>query len=88
MHAHEFLAYVPHFGGGNGIVVAALPSDGAQYATAERAGYRCSFVNADLYGTYDRALFVETLTEWGFTGPAEKRPEWMAAGTVAPYGVR
>jgi hypothetical protein len=78
---HEYLALVPHFGGGKGIVVAALPSDRVLYADAKSADYRCSFVNVELYGAYERAFFIETLTEWGFTGPAEKRPAWLNEAT-------
>jgi hypothetical protein len=74
---HKCLALVPHFGGGNGILVATLPSDRVLYADAKSTDYRCSFVDRELYGKYERTLFVETLTEWGFTGPARKRPAWL-----------
>ena len=77
---HEYLALVHHFGGGRGIVVAALPWDRAQYEDAESEDYPCSFVNVRRYSKYERAFFVETLAEWGYTGPAERRPAWLKEG--------
>jgi hypothetical protein len=74
---HEYLAHVSHFGGGKGIVVAPLPSDRVLYADAKSRDYRCSFVNGELYATYERAFFIDTLMEWGFTGPTENRPTWL-----------
>jgi hypothetical protein len=51
-------------------------------ADARSAGYGYSFVNGELYCRYDRAHFVETLTEWGYTGPIERRPRWMEVPTA------
>ncbi len=73
----EYLAHIPDFGGGKGIVVASLPYDSASYAFAKSMNYRCSFVNVEMYRIYDRAFFIETLTEWGFTGSYEARPAWL-----------
>ena len=72
---YENLVLVPHFGGG--ILVAGLSTDRGLRLDAKDAGYQCSFVNAERYGRYDRDFFVDTLSEWGFTGPEHKRPTWL-----------
>jgi hypothetical protein len=73
---HRFLAFIPHFGGSGGMVVAEIDSDRALYRVAEKAGYYISFVNADAYELYDRIHFIDTLRDWGFYGPSERQPSW------------
>ena len=79
---HQCLAWVPNFSHQRGIVVAGTaPPDfwtDAQLAKdAASEGYGFSAVNVVCYKRYDRERFIETLTEWGFTGPSEKRPKWL-----------
>jgi hypothetical protein len=73
---YRFLAFLPHFGGPKGVVIAEMDSDRALYGVAEKAGYYISFVNADAYSKYDRGHFVDTLRDWGFYGSVEQRPHW------------
>ena len=77
---HRCLAFVPHFSGGI-IVIGREPPNFRQdpqlNADAKRQGHRVSYVNLELYWKYDRELFTDTLMEWGFTGPEEKRPIWL-----------
>ncbi len=63
--SHQFLAFLPHFGGPKGMVVAASLSDHAAYAAADECGYYISFVNADVCSTYGREHFIDTLNAWG-----------------------
>jgi hypothetical protein len=79
--SHVCTAYLPYFGGRNGIVMmeTAPPSFNVDQAVADdaaRLGYKWSFINRDRYRAFDRDMFIGTLTEWGFFGPPEKRPEW------------
>src|SRR5262249_31107344 len=79
--SHVCTAYLPHFGGRNGIVVMETvpPSFNVDQTVADDAallGYRWSFINRDRYRAFDRDTFLSTLTEWGFFGPPGKRPEW------------
>ena len=78
---HVCTAYLPNFGGRNGIVImeTAPPSFNVDETAADdaaRLGYKWSFINRDRYRAFDRDLFMSTLTEWGFFGPPDKRPEW------------
>lgn len=74
---HEFPAFVPHFGCSKGIAVAPMPSDPTLSQAAQRADLGTSFVNPELYSSYGREHFIDMLTEWGFYGPAKKRPSWL-----------
>ncbi len=80
--AHECLAWLAHFGGAHGIVLVGIsPPDFATdpmlHADATREGYRWSAINTQVYGAFDRERFVEALLDWGFYGPAERRPSWL-----------
>lgn len=76
---HQFLAFMPQFGGAKGMVVAEMDADRGLYGVAQNAGYYISFVNAETYDKYDRQHFIETLRDWGFYGPDEQRPRWVMA---------
>ena len=83
-NTHVCTAYLPHFGGRNGIVILETvpPSFDVDEVVANDAaglGFRWSFINRDRYRAFDRDVFVSTLTEWGFFGPPDKRPEWWEA---------
>ena len=79
---HVCLAYLPHFGGGAGILVAGTRSpnfttDKVFSGDAESDGYSWTFLNLCEYQKFDGRLFIETLTDWGCTGPDDKRPSWL-----------
>ena len=74
---YQFLAFLPHFGGPKGMVVAAIDLDSGLGVAADKAGYYMSSVNVDAYGTYEREHYVDTLNDWGFYGPEGKRPSWL-----------
>ena len=77
---HECDAWVRDFGGGIIVVGENYPEYVASpllIVDVERAGYGLSRVNIAFYDKYDRERFVETLEEWGFTGPLDRRPSWL-----------
>ena len=60
-----------------------LPTKRLAYEDATNAGYKCSFVNPLAYSRSDRALFIETLMEWGFAGPEGNTAglaQWRGSG--------
>jgi hypothetical protein len=76
------LAYLPYFSGRHGIVVLptrppSFETDASMKAQLELLGYSWSFVNVTVYAKFDRELFIDTLREWGFAGPPDKRPSWL-----------
>jgi hypothetical protein len=71
------LAWLPDFGGPHGMVVAALSASRELRRVAGSVGQPCSFVNPEVYRTFNRRRFIETLLDWGFTGPQERRPPWV-----------
>jgi hypothetical protein len=36
-----------------------------------------SVLSGDVYRTYDRKLFVDTLTDWGWFGRVDEKPAWF-----------
>ena len=76
------IAHLPHFSRRLGIVVLptrppSFETDNQLRAHVEMLGYSPSFVNVTVYQKFERDLFIDTLREWGFTGPTEKRPSWL-----------
>lgn len=50
--------------------------DNTFIADAKQAGYAYSIINMNVYAKFDRAEFVETLLDWGYFGPDDKKPAW------------
>jgi|SRR5580658_8925955 hypothetical protein len=79
---HECLAWVAHFGRQKGIVVVgACPPDFVTDRTlmmdADYEGYQWSALDMRTYSVFNREDFIEALTDWGFTGPENRRPGWL-----------
>jgi hypothetical protein len=74
------VAFLPHFGGPNGMIVAVLDPQSSidqriiQYS--RKNGLFYSFVGLN-YGNYERSRFVEALEDWGYYGPQDKCPVWF-----------
>jgi hypothetical protein len=64
-----------NFGGPHGTLIR-LIDDESNDADAD-GPYR-SRLNPEVYGTYDRGLWIETLQDWGWFGPRELRPDWYS----------
>ena len=76
----EFVALVRHFGGPNGMLI--LGSwDKEHAAAAERSGFGYSCMDSPFYQTYRRELFVEALTDWGWTGEPAAKPYGYSEGS-------
>jgi hypothetical protein len=45
---------------------------------AEKEDRFCSFLNPEIYSTYDESVFKEALVDWGYFGQPETRPSWLA----------
>lgn len=71
----EFVALVRNFGSPKGmLVLASWDEKDADAAMQHGFGYSC--VEAPFYGTYNRELFVDLLTDWRWTGDPAARPAW------------
>ncbi|MBI3887000.1 MAG: hypothetical protein HY302_14925 [Opitutae bacterium] len=80
--ASQAIAYLPNFGGPNGMVIGLIGApdyepDRALSDAADQAGIYFSFISAEIYGGYDAERFKETLSDWGYFGESSKRPEWL-----------
>jgi hypothetical protein len=42
----------------------------------EKYGYYSSALNPFHYRKYNRNKFIEALTDWGFYGDSDKKPNW------------
>lgn len=77
----DCIAYLPDFGGPNGMVIGAMDlpevsSDDRVFALARKKGLFCSFVNVSAFGDRKIAenVFKDALEDWGYFGPPENRP--------------
>jgi hypothetical protein len=48
----------------------------SEFDKADKFGFYCSALNPFDYENYDRENYIETLTDWGFFGQQENKPEW------------
>ncbi len=39
-------------------------------------GYYCSALNSEAYENFEREIFIETLTDWGYYGQIDDKPDW------------
>ena len=70
---------VRHFGGPKGMLVVADYSESLRTGWAEeavQAGYGFS-VLGEPSDEYDRDVFIEVLSDWGWHGPESERPAWL-----------
>lgn len=80
--SHTCSGWLVHFGGPKGtLVVSQHDQDPDADVFGAELGYYTSALNPLYYEKYDRAVFMETLIDWGWFGPPEKRPAWaLGAG--------
>jgi len=78
-----FAAFVHDFGGPAG-AIAGLMEDLSDAPTGmtQQSGPFVSWLNHDQYCRYDRALFIETLDDWGWFGDGVP-PQWYSGGPRA-----
>lgn len=77
----EYVAFLPHYGSPQGaLLLFCSPPDyepdprALAFAKEREALY--SFLNPEVYATYDRDLFVDTLKDYGYFGDGEEKSEW------------
>lgn len=74
---HEYLGLVCTFGGHAGAVIRVAREPSEQSPDPVGDGYyRC--ILGPGYERYDRQLFINTLNDWQFFGPASQQPEWYS----------
>jgi hypothetical protein len=84
---HECLAFLPDFGSPRGTVLGAVPIHGIaldkvliQYA--EDNQMYVSFISLSKYSESDTAEFTDALSDWGYFGPEDTRPQWLTPKVV------
>lgn len=79
----DCIAFLPDFGSPRGMVIGMhIPltsdmDDETLAICAEKREMFCSYLNPEVYATYDEEKFKETLIDWGFFGPPGHRPAWL-----------
>jgi hypothetical protein len=73
--SHEHLGLVHRFGRQEGTIIRVLhePSEKSPHPAGD--AYYFSILGSD-YRRYERQLFIDTLDDWQFFGPAPERPAW------------
>jgi hypothetical protein len=72
----SYLGLVRGFGGTTGTLVRMIQL--GELSTHEEVDRELHVAKlGDRHAVYDRLVFRGTLIEWGFTGPAAQRPDWM-----------
>lgn len=66
--------FIENFGGPIGALATKF-DDTRDFAELKELGFYCSGLGVS-YGTYDRALFIDTLNDWGFFGESNRKPNW------------
>ncbi|OYY63892.1 MAG: hypothetical protein B7Y49_11770 [Sphingomonas sp. 28-62-11] len=64
--------FLPDFGGSRGMIFRGIS------CSAPPTDLYVSLIS-DAYRQFDRARFVETLSDWGWYGAADERPGWLTA---------
>lgn len=72
---YQFIALLPDFGSLSGALVCSFDKWNLYKHAASSEGFYCSGL-AEIYAHYERGLFVDTLNDWGWYGPAEETPSW------------
>jgi len=74
---YEVTGLLPEFGFDKGVIISTRKSDEEAVLMADLANeYLMTALNPNSYDKYDRALFIETLNEWGWIGKG-KKPIWI-----------
>ena len=75
LESAEYVALVPGFGTPKGmLILSSWQSEMARLAWENGYGYSC--VSIASYGVYERQLFIEKLTDWGWHGTPNTQPDW------------
>ena len=47
-----------------------------EFDTAQMFGFYCSALNPCCYNKYNKEHFIDTLTDWGYFGRSQSKPNW------------
>ncbi len=72
---YEFIALLPDFGSPSGALICSFDKWNLYTHVARSKGFYCSGLT-ESYARYERRLFVDTLNDWGWYGPAEEKSIW------------
>ncbi|WPP49486.1 hypothetical protein [Catalinimonas niigatensis] len=70
----KFDLLIEDFGSQLGTIILTV-NDMTDFNIPEKYGYYCSALNPYSYDKYDREIFIDTLTDWGFYGNPKEKPE-------------
>lgn len=74
----DYLGFVPHFGGKKGTLIRLLTlGEITVYETYDHDYHVAKL--SETHSRYEVLLFRSTLLRWGWTGPEDKRPDWVPA---------
>jgi hypothetical protein len=71
----EYGMLIENFAGDQGVLVL-TEFEKMDDDEPEMYGYCSSALAPEYYEKYDRESFIETLTEWGYYGAVEDKPNW------------
>ncbi len=74
--SHAYLGLVHNFGGTRGTLICMTDGECPKLPMDSTTGYYLSLLG-ESYAVYERQLFVDTLNDWGWCGPADQRPPWF-----------
>jgi hypothetical protein len=68
--------FLPDFGSRNGMLLACRFDSDELYDLVDNSSYRTSGLNPRYYEPYSRNRFIQTLSDWGWFGSEDQRPQW------------
>jgi len=75
---HEFTGLLPDFGIAKGALITSRKTYEDASAIADLTNdYTISGLNPIYYDKYDRELFIDTFSDWGWIGDDSEKPEWV-----------
>jgi hypothetical protein len=79
----KFEAFLPDFGGPNGMVLGLVADTDAEMREplrcANAAGLNVSFLNPEVYGEFNKKEFWDALKDWGYFGSKNRKPKWASS---------
>ncbi len=75
---YKVTGLLPDFGTGKGVLISDRKTDEEAIIMADLTNdYSTTGLSPRYYDKYDRELFIETLSEWGWIGEEKNKPEWI-----------
>ena len=71
-----YLGLVHNFGGAKGTLVGTMSWGTGLEDHPTPEGFYLSLLNPSSYITFERENFIDTLDDWGWFGPEDKKPSW------------